>query len=389
MDPDAGELVRRKLRVRGGGSQFGPGCGRWRSVTGLGKTATRRRVVIASGDPELRTSYRAALLRVDALLPGAHVTEASTVAELEDVLRDAVHCLVLDEQWAGDGLAALDRMQSEPDTRLDAVVYVLRSGAEEPDPAALTERGIFECVVAGTTDRTTLPVAVFSAFERVRKDSELSALVHTIRHELQNPLSSITMFLSLLAGSRDRLAPEFGEFIEQATTSSDRMRTLLRDLVAFVDAGSTSPLRQCVDAADVLRDVLGELTPEQRACVHVGTLPLVTVDPAALRTIWAEVIDNGLRYHGAASLSMRIASRRHGDRWEMTVTDNGVGIPRAEWERVFEPMVRLHAFDETPGSGMGLATCRRLVERHGGRMGVRSGPDGGAELWFTLPCCAL
>jgi signal transduction histidine kinase len=124
------------------------------------------------------------------------------------------------------------------------------------------------------------------------------------------------------------------------------------------------------------------------AVVDVGDLPTVVGDPVQLRALLQNLVSNALKFSGRSPGSrVGVSAGRVGETWRVEVTDNGPGVPEEQRERVFEPFARI---DKTiPGTGVGLATCRRIVEAHGGRIGLSGAPEGGTVAWFELPDGAL
>ena len=117
-------------------------------------------------------------------------------------------------------------------------------------------------------------------------------------------------------------------------------------------------------------------------------LPTVTGMPTALRQLFTNLVGNAVKFRGAGPAQVHVGTARDGPMWGFSVADNGIGIDPAQAERIFEVFKRLHPRDRYPGTGIGLAICRKVVERHGGRIWVESQPASGATFWFTLPAAA-
>jgi signal transduction histidine kinase len=185
--------------------------------------------------------------------------------------------------------------------------------------------------------------------------------------------------------------PKAAQFIELSAASGRRMAAMLEDLLAHARLGGT--LRPVpVELADLVRDAADDLAGAfagSGATLRVATLPVVTADRTQLRVVLQNLLANAVAYRrpeGSPTISVR-ALRRPGG-WRVEVTDDGIGVP-ADRGDPFAPLVRLHAESEAPaaadGSGLGLATCRRIVEAHGGEIGLTPAPGGGTTAWFTLP----
>lgn len=218
-------------------------------------------------------------------------------------------------------------------------------------------------------------------------DHEVSEFVHLVAHELQNPLSSVTMMLSILRGAGDRLGPPFDDYIERAMDASSRMRELIRELVYFVDIGRIDREFESVDTGAVLREVLAGLDDEAAARVTLapGPFPQVRGEPSYLRKLFASLIDNALRYRGDHEPAVRVSCQREDDAWEFCVSDNGIGIPEDSQGEVFDPLVRLHRYEEIAGTGLGLSICRRIAECHSGGIELASRAGEGTDVTVRLP----
>ncbi|MCA9556764.1 MAG: histidine kinase, partial [Myxococcales bacterium] len=141
----------------------------------------------------------------------------------------------------------------------------------------------------------------------------------------------------------------------------------------------------CNEAVEEALANLQMAVREVDAQIEVGSLPTVEGDPTQLVQLFQNLIGNALRFRGEAPLRVRIGAVPEGDCWRISVADNGIGIEPQFFERVFVIFQRLHTADEYPGTGIGLALCKQIVERHGGRIWLESGPGAGAAFHFTLP----
>lgn len=225
-----------------------------------------------------------------------------------------------------------------------------------------------------------------------RSNEQLAAFAGQVSHDLRGPLTGMIGFVEVLTRlpvvADDERA---GRFIELAVASGRRMAALLEDLLAHARLGGT--LRPVpVELSDLVRDAADDLTgafAESGAALRVGHLPMVTVDRSQLRAVLQNLLSNAVVYRRPeSSPSISVRAVRERDRWRVEVTDDGIGVPLDRGDP-FAPLVRLHAESEAPaaadGSGLGLATCRRIVTAHGGEIGLRPAAGGGTTAWFTLP----
>jgi PAS domain S-box-containing protein len=227
--------------------------------------------------------------------------------------------------------------------------------------------------------------------ELERSNRDLEQFAYVASHDLQEPLRAVSGCVQLLQRRHgDQLEPQARELIGHAVDGARRMQTLILDLLTYsrVGMGELKPRR--VKLGEPLAEALKNLQTaivESGALVTVeGELPEVMADEPRLVMLLQNLVGNGLKYAapGRAPLVRVGATRRQGE-WEVRVRDNGVGIEERFFERIFVIFQRLHTREEYSGTGIGLALCKKIVERHGGRIWVESRPGAGSEFCFTLP----
>ncbi len=217
-------------------------------------------------------------------------------------------------------------------------------------------------------------------------DERLAAFAGQISHDLKNPLTAILMSLDLAQEriASDGHAANAVPLLTQAARGAGRMQTMMSELLTFARGGA-APELQPVDLAAVMAEVQDDLGASLgEATLVVDELPTVSADPRQLRAVLQNLVSNAVKFtrNGVRPVVfVRAVDIPRG--WRVEVADNGRGIPEGDRVRVFEPMVRLDP--SLPGTGIGLATCRRAVEAHGGQIGVDPAPGGGALVWFELP----
>ncbi len=227
--------------------------------------------------------------------------------------------------------------------------------------------------------------------ELARSNAELEQFAYVASHDLQEPLRMVASFTQLLRKRyQGRLDDEADQFIHFAVDGALRMQRLITDLLAYSrvrDRGQ--PLRDtsCEEAFDRAVQNLREAVREADATVTRAPLPRVKGDATQLVQLLQNLIGNALKFRGAARPVIHVGARRPAGRgeWLFWVRDNGIGIDPQHLERVFVIFQRLHTQQEYPGSGIGLAVCRKIVERHGGRIWAESEPGKGSSFYFTLP----
>jgi two-component system, sensor histidine kinase and response regulator len=226
------------------------------------------------------------------------------------------------------------------------------------------------------------------AVELERSNAALERFAEVAAHELRQPLHNVAGFQDLLLyRHREALGEQAAQLAERAAAGVDEARSLIGSLLDYAKAAS-EPLRQePVSLAEALAEArvkVAELE-EQGATVVSGALPLVRGDRAMLVRLLANLLDNAVKFRSDTPPRVRVRAERVGAAWRVVVRDNGIGIHGSDVPRLFTVFARLHSKDEHPGHGVGLAVCRRIVERHGGAIGAELAQGGGTAIWFTLP----
>lgn len=231
------------------------------------------------------------------------------------------------------------------------------------------------------------------AQELEQSNQDLERFAYIASHDLQEPLRAISGFLDLLARRYEgELDDKAQHYISRAVTGAERMRSLIEGLLAYSRVESRGHPPEEVDAESLLNGVTTMLSTQLEETggeITHGPLPTVMADREQLAHVFQNLISNALKFHreGAAP-HVHVSATDEGERWRFSVTDDGVGIPEERQTEVFEIFRRLHPRDVYPGDGVGLALCRRIIDRHDGRIWVQSPPedrDTGTTFHFTLP----
>ncbi|SDR78246.1 sensor histidine kinase [Agrococcus carbonis] len=225
--------------------------------------------------------------------------------------------------------------------------------------------------------------------ELSRSNAQLAEFAGQVSHDLRNPLTALRGFLELAADSPELAdAPTASGALARAEGAAERMSAMVEDLLDYARVGG-SLRRSRVDLGAVVADALDDLDASVAAAgavVEVEPLPHVTGDATLLRALMQNLLANAVKFAGAERGRPRVSVRAHdvGSSWRIAVDDDGPGIPPHERERVFGLLARGGSGD-VEGSGIGLSTCRRIVEAHGGSIGIDDAAAGGASVWVLLP----
>jgi PAS domain S-box-containing protein len=221
-----------------------------------------------------------------------------------------------------------------------------------------------------------------------RRNQELDEFTYVASHDLQEPLRKLIAFSGVLredmaGGDEEEIAKD----LEVIAGAAGRMRQLVQDLLALSRSGRQEmkweevALDHCVERA---LDALELRVLETKATIRREPLPVVKGDPSLLTQLYQNLIGNALKFHGEGPPVVRLAGERAAEHWLISVSDDGIGIKTEYAEQIFSPFKRLHRRDEYEGTGIGLAICRKIVERHRGRIWVESEPGSGAHFKFTI-----
>jgi signal transduction histidine kinase len=295
---------------------------------------------------------------------------------------------------------------------MESVEVLRREGLDVPVivvSGSLGELTAVECIKQGAADYVLkdnlarLPEAVRRAIrekqlreehqqaqeELARSNQDLEQFAYVASHDLQEPLRMVATYTQLLAERyRGQLDGDADKYIHYAVDGALRMQALVQDLLTFSRIGRLGTDLQSTDCNAVVETAVKNLraaVDESGARVTHDLLPTVMADGSQLLQVFQNLIGNALKFRGPEPPAIHVSASKRGREWVFAVVDNGIGLAPEYAELVFVIFKRLHTRAEYPGSGIGLAICKKIIERQGGRIWVESQPGQGATFRFTLP----
>jgi PAS domain S-box-containing protein len=248
----------------------------------------------------------------------------------------------------------------------------------------ITRRKLDEAALREAHDALEL-----QARELARSNEELQQFAYVASHDLQEPLRMVSSYTQLVQRRYgERLDGDAKEFMDYIVDGAARMKQLIEDLLAYSRVGTRGRDFQASESAAALAKALANLRAAQEASgatVTSDALPRVLADAPQLTQIFQNLLGNAMKFHGAEAPRIHVSAETRDHVWVFTVRDNGIGLDTQYADRIFMMFQRLHNKTEYPGTGIGLAICKKIVDRHGGRIWVESQPGQGCTFGFTLP----
>jgi len=332
---------------------------------------------------------------------------AQTAEEFTSRIRTTSYDLILADynlpQWKGT--EALDILCRE---NLDVPLIVVTGYLGEENAVEYIKQGAADCVLKDRLAR--LPTSVCRALEEkrlrdqrrrseealaqkvaelARSNAELEQFAYVASHDLQEPLRMIANYTQLLAERyRDKLDEQADKYIGYSVDGAVRMQALIQDLLKFSRVGRAEIEPRTTDCRAVVEQAMKNLqvaVEESGTVVNWNGLPTVTADPAQLTQVFQNLIANAIKFHGLGAPVIQIDSEEKDHAWVLTVSDNGIGIPVENWQDIFVIFRRLHTRAQYAGNGIGLSICKKIIERHGGKIWIEAQAKPGSCFKFTLP----
>lgn len=255
------------------------------------------------------------------------------------------------------------------------------------------QAGEFLATVQSLMRLKTAERSLLAANEQLqRSNRDLEHFAHMVSHDLQEPLRTISSYLGVLEMRyADQLDERGRDYIAKATGGAKRLSGMIREFMDRARARRSGVTEVMVSSREALEDALmglNLLIRESGAHIIIGDLPAVDGDRHQIAQVFQNLLSNAIKFRSPERhLEVRITASAEGDRWRFMVADNGIGIPPAARNRIFGMFQRVPGSDAVPGMGIGLATIRSIIERHGGAVGVDSEVGIGSRFWFTLRRC--
>ena len=306
-------------------------------------------------------------------------------------------------QWRG--MEALEILRRES---LDVPLIVVTGYLGEEKAVECVKQGATDCVLKDHLTR--LPVSVRRALEEkrlrelrrqsekelarkatelARSNAELEQFAYVASHDLQEPLRMIANYTQLLAERYlGKLDEQADKYIRYSVDGAVRMQALIQDLLKFSQVGKSEIKPRTTECRALVEQAVKNLqaaVEESGAVVNWNGLRVVMADPTQLTQVFQNLIANAIKFRGAETPVIQIDSEEKDHEWVLTVSDNGIGIPAESWQDIFVIFRRLHTRTEYAGNGIGLSICKKIIERHGGKIWIEAQATPGCCFKFTLP----
>jgi len=358
---------------------------------------------ISSGDPEVRIPEESEVELISHLKHVVNMT-AVDIGEIIDqshefamVLAehfDVFHRVIkgdMDARIAGKSemelLEALKQVSNKMIESMDREISGRKKTEEALRESERRLRQSHERLEADVRERTRELVKANE--ELARSNTDLKDFAHVVSHDLKGPLHTIEGFAKLLARRyKGKIDVKANEFIQCIIDGTVRMEDLIKDLLEYSQLGVKAEQAAPADCSLIVEKVIGNLKAsieENHAVLTHDAMPTIIADPSQMISLFQNLIDNAIKFRGEERPRIHISAERKGEEWVFSIRDNGIGIDPEDSGKIFGMFQRLHSGAAYPGTGIGLATCRKIVESHGGKIWVDSEPGKGSTFYFTIP----
>ncbi len=312
-------------------------------------------------------------------------------------------CVLLDYHVPDlDGLEFIDEV-TQKGNQPHLPILMLSGQGDEDVAAEALKRGATDYLVKGKLTSEGLGRAIARALEKAallrtmdrqhleieRSRKELEQFAFSASHDLQAPIRRIIKFLELLQlDLQDSLNERAEDYLQRAIKSALHMRQFIQDLLEYAQVGGANHQSRTVNLEEIMNEVLTQLEvpiQESHATLKIPILPRVWGVPTLLQQVFQNLISNAIKFRGESSLLIHISSSWEEGFWKISISDNGIGIPSESLESIFCLFQRSKVHASIEGTGIGLAVCQKIIQRHGGQLWVKSVEGKGSTFIFTLP----
>ena len=279
--------------------------------------------------------------------------------------------------------------------KMRALYALRRNGEEFPIEASISRskigtRMLFTVIMRDITEREKAEKRLFEKMQELaRSNAELEQFAYVASHDLQEPLRMVANYTQLLAQRyRGQLDEQADKYVAYAVDGAVRMQALIQDLLTYsrvASGGFEAGAAECHQMVGQAVKNLQAAVEESGAVIHSHDLPVVMAEPSQLTQVFQNLIANAIKFRGAEKPVIQIGAERLDHQWVLSVSDNGIGIPQENWQDIFVIFRRLHTHTEYPGNGIGLSICKKIIERHGGKIWIEAQSTPGCCFKFTLP----
>jgi len=275
------------------------------------------------------------------------------------------------------------------DRLLGTLSFGTRTRKEFTEEELSFMKAVTDLVATAMERKRTQAVLQLTAEEAKRSNRDLEQFAYIASHDLQEPLRAVGGYVKLLLHRfPQNMDPKAVQYINGAAEGADRMERLITDLLAFSRVGTHGGAFSTASLDAILHEALRNLRSSiqsAQAKVTSDALPTLVVDATQMMLIFQNLIGNAIKFRSERPPEVHVSVQKEPGRWVFSVRDNGIGIEPQYYERIFQIFQRLHTRRHYPGTGIGLAICKKMVERHDGAIWVQSRPGQGSTFYFSLP----
>lgn len=267
-----------------------------------------------------------------------------------------------------------------------AILNILDDYSQEKKIAEDTQKAVINIL----EDYSIEKIAIENMNSKLsRSNKEIEQFAYIASHDLQEPLRTISNYANLFQKKyQGKLDKDADRYLDVINKAAGRMQTLIRDLLDYSRIGMDKDATE-IDCNLLLKDILNDMAvgiAESKALINIGELPIVNGYLSGLKSLFQNLISNAIKFRKSDECHVvSIIAKQKGQVWVFEIKDNGIGIDKAYFDKLFIIFQRLHTKTEYPGTGIGLAHCNKIVELHGGKIWVESEPGKGSAFYFTIP----